>query len=122
MPDLANRLGSGWAEVERDVLGEFFLRTYPETAVQGRVAAAAAGGWGWDRYLLLQGPQGERIFAAMIAWDTEADALKFLDVALAPVADISEKAYVGAQGDRVLLIVAPTDALVDAVRSQLPGF
>ncbi len=122
LPDIAGNLGSGWAQADSDVLGKFFLRTYLETAVGDSVAAEAAAGWGGDRYALLLGPQGARVFVAVVAWDTQGDAREFSDVALAPLAGIPGKAYVELRGDRVLFIVAPSDALVDTVRTSIPGF
>ncbi|MFN8639504.1 MAG: hypothetical protein U0360_08605 [Dehalococcoidia bacterium] len=43
-----------------------------------RTAAAAAAGWGGDRYQVLRGPRGEAALLARIAWDTPNDADKFL--------------------------------------------
>jgi hypothetical protein len=36
-------------------------------------------GWGGDRYSLLNGPLGERLFVSMIRWDTFPNAAEFMD-------------------------------------------
>ena len=122
LPDLAGALGAGWVQVDDQVLGEHFLRTYLETGASKRAAATAAAGWGGDRYLLLEGPEQQRLFAALIVWDTQADAREFAAAALAPLAGVPRQRYAGVDGARVLLIVAPSAELVRTVRTQFPGF
>ena len=62
------------------------------------------------------------MFVALIAWDTETDAQEFFERALGPLAGIPERRYAGIQGDRVLLIVAPSREQIQTVRDQFPGF
>ena len=124
LPDIASALGEGWSQVQSDSLGESFLRTYLETdtGTTNQVAADAAAGWGGDRYTISEGPDGGQVFVALIAWDTETDAQEFFERALGPLAGIPERRYAGIQGDRVLLIVAPSREQIQTVRDQFPGF
>jgi serine/threonine-protein kinase len=80
LPDLSSDMGKGWNEVNSDVMGEFLIRVYLEEYVDDAQAADAAAGWGGDRYSLLNGPLGERLFVSMIRWDTFQDAAEFFDV------------------------------------------
>ena len=122
LPDLETTLGPGWSQIDSDVAGEFLLRTYLETGSERTIAAAAAAGWGGDRYILLRGPQNERMLVLIIIWDAEEDAREFFDVALAPLEGSPNKQFVGIYEDRTLLIVAPTEAHIEAVRLQIPIF
>ena len=122
LPDVAGALGTGWSEVRTDFFGEFSLRTYLETAIDKGAAAQAAAGWGGDRLALLKGPQDQRVFVSLIAWDSRQDAQEFYDVALAPLSEIPDEPFVGIQGNEVLLVIASSSDLVDRVRQQFAGF
>ena len=121
LPDLTVPLGAGWTLADTDVMGEYFLRTYLETSNDDTIAADAAAGWGGDRYALLKGPNGERVLAALLVWDTEQDAAEFYRVGLKPLADTGNATYLGIKGNQVLLIVAPSQGLIAQVRAQFPG-
>lgn len=121
LPNLAPALGDGWSQVDNGEVGEYFLRSYLETGTAEQIAADAAAGWGGDSYAIFQGPGGEQVFVDLAAWDTETDAQEFFQYALDPLDNIPYR-YAGIQGDRVLLIVAPSDELIQAVREQFPGF
>ena len=78
---LAAKLGSGWRVADEDTLGEFQLSVWlreraPTTADAGRAAAAAAG-WGGDRYVLLRGPRGAYALIIRTIWDNAEDAEEF---------------------------------------------
>ncbi len=79
LPSLAGRLGDGWEELRRDTLGQHMLLTYLETDLPPPYAFSASAGWGGDRYALIEGPQGELALGAVIAWDTQDDAVEFLE-------------------------------------------
>ncbi len=79
LPDLSSDMGKGWNEVSSDIMGEFLIRAYLEEYVDDGQAEDAASGWGGDRYSLLNGPLGERLFVSMIRWDTFQDAAEFFD-------------------------------------------
>jgi hypothetical protein len=79
LPDISSDMGKRWNEVNSDVMGEFLIRVYLEEYIDDAQAADAAAGWGGDRYSLLNGPLGERLFVSMIRWDTFQDAAEFFD-------------------------------------------
>ena len=122
LPDLVTDLGAGWSQTDSNVMGEFSLRTYLETGVGENFAAIAAAGWGGDRYILLRNAQDERVLVMLIDWDTEKDAQEFINVALIPLEGVSHRRYIGIQGGRTLFIIAPTDALIEAVRAQFSDY
>ena len=82
LPDLVAHLGEGWTEVRQNTMGEFFLMAYMETVGSFESAAAAADGWGGDRYALMKGPEDESLLVLPIVWDSEADAREFMDTFL----------------------------------------
>jgi hypothetical protein len=81
LPELANALGSGWEETDRNVMGEWY--TYLILAqgdnatsrlVEGK-ASAAAEGWGGDTYVVLENAaSNEAALLVRYVWDTAADA------------------------------------------------
>lgn len=74
--DLAGALGEGWAELDRDVMGELFFRSMLEGQTGTvRSAGEAAAGWGGDRYALLESPDGAFALASASVWDTAEDAV-----------------------------------------------
>ena len=79
VPDPTALLGEGWTVVERNVMGELFLRSYFESDLDRETAAAAAAGWGGDEFLLLETPTGEDALSIFSVWDTEEDANEFAD-------------------------------------------
>ncbi len=79
LPNISGRLGTGWTQVSNNVLGEFFIRSYLEGHLDETQAAAAASGWGGDRYTLLSGPEGQRLLLAMLNWDAFEDADEFVE-------------------------------------------
>ena len=78
IPDPTELLGSGWAEIDRNVMGELFLRSYLEGGQEREVAAAAAAGWGGDEFLLLETPTWDALIIHSV-WDTEKDAIEFAE-------------------------------------------
>ena len=80
VPDPTALLGEGWTIVDRNVMGELFLRSYFESDLDRETAAAAAAGWGGDEFLMLETPTGEDALAIFSVWDTEEDANEFADI------------------------------------------
>ena len=78
-PDLFETLGEGWVELDKDNMGEFFLRTYLEGDIGRGQAARAAAGWGGDSYTFLIGPAEQQLLVSSIVWDTPEDAEEFHD-------------------------------------------
>jgi len=77
LPDLAGFPGEGWSLFHKNVLGEFMIALWLESLGSADAEIAAAG-WAGDRFALLDGPAGERAFAAIIEWDDPLeDAAQF---------------------------------------------
>ena len=91
IPDISSDLGKGWVQIGANTMGEFVIRTYLEEYLDDIQAAAAAEGWGGDRYSLLVGPEGERLLVAMIKWDDFQEAAEFMDI---------YKVYLGIKGQK----------------------
>lgn len=82
-------LGTGWAEVGRDTLGELVLRIWlTEGGVPLENARVAAAGWGGDRLALYRGPAGATALLLRTAWDTPGDAEAFAGWARSAVAKL----------------------------------
>jgi hypothetical protein len=78
--DLATRMGAGWKVGLQDSLGEFQLGIWLRMGLDRvPLATAAAAGWGNDRVVLLDGPNGAWAIAMLTAWDTAADATEFAE-------------------------------------------
>lgn len=81
LPPLTNTLGGGWRWVDGNVLGEFFLQRYLDQQVSASSAAAAADGWGGDRYAVHQNEESGQIVMVMCTvWDSEDEAAEFWDI------------------------------------------
>jgi hypothetical protein len=80
---LAGRMGQGWSVGNEDTLGEFQLQIWlrGSTPSASTAVATAAAGWGGDRVVLLDGPNGARAAALFTAWDTAQDATEFAEAA-----------------------------------------
>jgi hypothetical protein len=84
LPDVAAALGSGWREVSRNAMGEWY--TYlilargvdPNTRLDDTSAQNAAAGWGGDEYLVLHNDAANSTaFVMKSVWDTAKDASQF---------------------------------------------
>ncbi len=79
IPNPAELLGGGWAEIDRNAMGELFLRSYLEGGLDRETAAMAAAGWGGDEFLLLETPTWDDALIIYSVWDTEEDAIEFAE-------------------------------------------
>ncbi len=79
LPDIGGLLGEGWEEIRQNTFGEAFFSSYLSSGIDEPQAAAAAAGWGGDRFGLYGGPEGATAMFALTAWDTETDADEFFD-------------------------------------------
>ncbi|MCZ6529358.1 MAG: hypothetical protein O6949_03380 [Chloroflexi bacterium] len=78
IPDLLDSLGSGWREMDRDVLGEWFTFLTLREHIPEEQAQLAAEGWGGDYYIALHNDSvGQGILVVATAWDTVRDAHGF---------------------------------------------
>jgi hypothetical protein len=78
LPPLADTLGSGWALVESETLGEFQTNLYLVQQVDEATARTASQGWDGDRYALYARDTDEVLVFATI-WDSEIDGEEFVD-------------------------------------------
>ena len=79
IPNPTELLGTGWAAIERNVMGELFLRSFLESELEREVAASAAAGWGGDQFLLIETRDIDDALVIFSVWDTEEDAREFAD-------------------------------------------
>lgn len=81
LPELGNLLGRGWRLSTDDVDGEYgCYQTLDQFLNSPAESAAAAAGWGGDRYSVYEGPAPTDVFVAhLTAWDTARDAREFFD-------------------------------------------
>lgn len=78
LPDFSRQLGSGWRRIDADTNGEFGYFLILKSAVPEAKAAAAAAGWGGDRYGFYQNAaRTQSTFVHASVWDTETDAAEF---------------------------------------------
>jgi hypothetical protein len=140
LPDLAPALGSGWHEIDRDVLGEAGFLVWLVDRVDQPTAINGAAGWDGDSYTLWVDGANRRLLAESSIWATEAEAAEFVDafVALMKLRGGQPEPHPGGSatvwanagsitllsrvGRRVVLIVAPDAATLDRVYGQFAGF
>jgi len=121
--DLPTKLGQGWTKGLEDTLGEFQLKVWLDQVAAGSggpSADAAAAGWGGDRVMLLDGPNGARAIALKTAWDTPADASEFASAANSVVAKLGNGAVVpAADGTGVTVVLGSSPDTLQSLRSAL---
>jgi hypothetical protein len=105
LADLASALGSGWREVSRNQMGEWYTylilaRGVDEKArLDDKTAQAAAAGWGGDEYLVLHNDAAKTTaFVMKTVWDTTSDAAEF-STSLQKYANTRFGASASQQGD-----------------------
>lgn len=134
LPDLSRGLGTGWKASFTQTLGEL------ETGIwladgQGNGGsvglpvplpnAEAAAGWGGDRLVSLDGPNGTWAIVWQTDWDTATDADEFATTADAVMADlpgvheIVRTSIAGALPAPVLVIEAGDQQTLDSVKLAL---
>jgi Zn-dependent peptidase ImmA (M78 family) len=84
LPDLLPTLGTGWREVDRNIMGEWstylILADGDNTNARLSTSAAqdAAAGWGGDEYVVLHNDSANlTVFVMKTVWDTTDDASQF---------------------------------------------
>jgi hypothetical protein len=142
MPDLESALGTGWSQLDSDVLGELNMRIYLETFVDEAEATTAAEGWDGDRYVYLKNTDGEKLLVLHSVWDSIGDAAEFFNAYIAFVEEKSQgnwslaldddgkrwwqaealSLYLSQEGSEVLLIIAPDQVTTEEVLAEFPQF
>jgi hypothetical protein len=146
VPDMLPVLGTGWTEVERNVMGEWYtyliLADGRGTSFQlpKEEAQTASAGWGGDTYVYYNNPDtSEFAFVWLTQWDTPQDADEFFKsslnygtdrwgVAKTSSSDSSAwqsssdgQVYMRQVGDKVLWLMSPSAATQNALLNALPG-
>jgi hypothetical protein len=78
LPDLAGTLGEGWRQINSNIMGELDLRLILEQLTDSTRAARGSGGWGGDRWALLE-KDGRQAVVLKTVWDSDVDARNFYD-------------------------------------------
>ncbi len=77
---LTDTLGSGWRQVDSNVMGEWFTSLVLEQSISEKDAATAAAGGGGDHYTVSYNESANQTAVVwQTAWDTSADAEEFVD-------------------------------------------
>lgn len=135
LPDIAARLGEGWTTSYQQTLGEMQIGVWVADGRKARSLfpvlpaqlprAEAAAGWGGDRVVSLDGPDGAWAIVWQTAWDSRADAKEFLEAARDAVEDlpgahaVSDGDVAGGLSSPGLVLVADSEATLDLVEGAL---
>lgn len=99
LPDVAGLLGDGWSAGFETTMGEMRIGVFvaadewiqmplPMPVRMTLPNAEAATGWGGDRLITIDGPEGAWVVVWQTAWDTEHDADEYADAALVAMDDL----------------------------------
>ena len=135
LPDVAARLGAGWSAAYQQTLGEMQMGVWLADGQKARSLfpvlparlprAEAAAGWGGDRLVSLDGPEGAWAVVWQTDWDSRADAREFRDAAREVVKDlpgaqaISNVDLDGGLSSPVLVLLADSETTLETVRAAL---
>jgi hypothetical protein len=135
LPDVAAALGDGWTASYEQTMGEMQIGVwvadgkkprslFPVLPAQLPMAHAAAG-WGGDRLVSLDGPEGAWGVVWQTDWDSARDQKEFRQAAKAAMDDlagahaVSDADVVGGLSSPVLVLVADSKATLRALRGAL---
>jgi hypothetical protein len=135
LDDVASRLGEGWQEKWQQTMGELRIGVWladgqpgeqvgPKAAVKLPKANAAAG-WGGDRLVSLDGPDGQWAVVWQTKWDSADDVAQFVGAANAAIADLPGSHLVveadasGGLSDPVLVLFTGSSDTLTAVSAAL---
>jgi hypothetical protein len=135
LPDVATALGSGWSATYEQTLGEMQTHVWLADGGKARTLfpalpaqlpkADAAAGWGGDRLVSLDGPDGAWAVVWQTDWDSSADRREFLDAARAAMEDLpgansaTNVDIAGGLSSPVLVLVADSESTLSAVGTAL---
>jgi hypothetical protein len=123
--DLAARLGNGWTVAIQDTLGEFQLDIWLRDAAGLRegASAQAAAGWGGDRVVMVEGPDGAWAVVLDTAWDSDAEAEEFATASAPATAAFRQAGWAGEQlrpaTDRVTFLAASSPDVLGRIANAL---
>jgi hypothetical protein len=132
--DLAGRLGGGWSEAWQQTMGELRTGVWLADGGPGKQEsviapvklprAAAATGWGGDRLVSLDGPDGTWAIVWQTTWDSAADADEFAKAGAAVTRDqpgsaVSRDDVSGGLDAPVLVLVTSDADTLAAVQTGL---
>lgn len=135
LPDVATALGSGWTVSYEQTMGEMQTHVwladgkkpaslFPALPAQLPNADAAAG-WGGDRLVSLDGPDGAWGIVWQTEWDSNADQKEFRSTARKVMQDLpgahraTDADVVGGLSSPVLVLVADSDATLGDLEKAL---
>jgi hypothetical protein len=135
LPDVASALGPGWTASYSQTLGEMQIGVWVADGRTGTAflpglpaplpRAEAAAGWGGDRLVSLDGPDGAWAVVWQTAWDSRDDATEFRDAAAAAMKDLPGASAVlradvaGGLSSPVLVLVADSRPTLETVQGAL---
>jgi hypothetical protein len=111
IPDLGPKLGSGWTDLDVEVIGEEWLQNLLGLREDPLVSEPAAAGWDGGLYRAWQ--QGPHVAVVMgTAWDSDRDAREFAS-ALGDWARGHDRVIVRRNGRRVTALFASDPSTLD---------
>lgn len=135
LPDVAGQLGPGWSTSYQQTLGEMQIGVWVADGRQGKpwfsgmvarlMQPDAAAGWGGDRLVSLDGPDGTWALVWQTDWDTDDDAKEFRKAARAVMKDLpgahaaTRTDITGGLSSPVLVLVADGEGTLSAVNAAL---
>ncbi len=126
LPDVADALGDGWSASTTQTLGELDINVLLAAGGDPAASAAAADGWGGDRLVSLDGPDGAWAVVWQTAWDSGSDADEFAPAVDAATSDLGGAHAVlpgadiaGGLDNPVLVVVASSEDILQQVEEKL---
>ena len=132
---MAVALGPGWSASYEQTLGEMQIGVWVADgrkrlslfpALPGQLPKAdAAAGWGGDRLVSLDGPDGAWTVVWQTDWDEKSDQKQFREAAKSAMKDlpgahsVSNADITGGLSSPVLVLVADSEATLGTVRGAL---
>jgi hypothetical protein len=112
--DIVGALGAGWRVMRETTLGEAMVAIWLEGIGAAQVdAEVAAEGWGGDRIVVAEGPDGAWALVWRLAWDDPDQATQFGDAYQVRRASLAFAADLGIGEQVTTVIHASSQALVD---------
>jgi hypothetical protein len=135
LPDVASALGPGWTTSYAQTLGEMQTHVWLADGKKARSIfqalpaqlpnAEAAAGWGGDRLLSLDGPEGAWAVVWQTDWDSKQDQKEFRKAAREAMGDLpgthsaTNADIAGGLSSPVLVLVADSEPTLGALQGAL---